>query len=98
MYFSRIMILGLRKLSFVLFVGVVFGRKINRLFCKHRPNLMFAKGVKVRPPRVIKWPKVICPSNSADDNKSANCSADFRDFDSFVVHKMTSIVGFSILV
>ena len=34
---------------------------------------MFAKGVKVRPPRVIKWPKVICPGNpgNADDNKSA---------------------------
>ena len=41
------------------FVGVVLGREINRLFCKHRPNLMFTKGVKVRPPRVIKWPWVI---------------------------------------
>ena len=29
----------------------------------------------VRPPRVIKWPKVICPSNSAANNKSANSSA-----------------------
>ena len=38
-------------------------------------TLMFAKGVKVRPPRVIKWPKVICPSNSAANNKSANFSA-----------------------